>query len=250
MKKVLLFLFAATLSVPAVFAQNDSQIQASVQKALSGSRFKGIQASVQNGVVDLTGTVDVVAEKVSADQKVHHVKGVTAVRNDIQVNGGGEVSDQELQAKLQKAINYDMVGYGTTAFDAITVQVHDGVVTLGGHAYGPVDASDAVAIVENTKGVRDVINNIEIDPVSPMDDQIRLAVYRKIYSFPMLSQFAMDPVKPIRIQVANGHVTLYGTVDTEAEKNVAGIQANSVPGVFSVTNDIVVANSSNEKPGK
>jgi osmotically-inducible protein OsmY len=250
MKKVLLFLFAATLGVPAVFAQNDSQIQASVQKALSGSRFKGIQASVQNGVVDLTGTVDVVAEKVSADQKVHHVKGVTAVRNDIQVNGGGEVSDQELQAKLQKAINYDMVGYGTTAFDAITVQVHDGVVTLGGHAYGPVDASDAVAIVENTKGVRDVINNIEIDPVSPMDDQIRLAVYRKIYSFPMLSQFAMDPVKPIRIQVANGHVTLYGTVDTEAEKNAAGIQANSVPGVFSVTNDIVVANSSNEKPGK
>jgi osmotically-inducible protein OsmY len=66
----------------------------------------------------------------------------------------------------------------------------------------------------------------------------------------MLSQFAMDPVKPIRIQVANGHVTLYGTVDTEAERNAAGIQAYSVPGVFSVTNDIVVANASNEKPGK
>jgi osmotically-inducible protein OsmY len=128
--------------------------------------------------------------------------------------------------------------------------VHDGVAVLSGHAYGPVDASDAVAIVENTKGVRDVINNIEIDPVSPMDDQIRVAVFRKVYSFPMLSQFAMDPVKPIRIQVANGHVTLYGTVDTEAERNAAGIQANSVPGVFSVTNDIVVANASNEKPGK
>jgi osmotically-inducible protein OsmY len=250
MKKVLLFLLAAALSVPAAFAQNDSEIQASVQKALSGSRFKGIQASVQNGVVNLTGNVDVVAAKFSADQKVHHVKGVTAVRNDIQVNAGSEVSDQQLQAKLQKSINYDMVGYGTTAFDAIGVQVHDGVAVLSGHAYGPVDASDAVAIVENTKGVRDVINNIEIDPVSPMDDQIRLAVFRKVYSFPMLSQFAMDPVKPIRIQVANGHVTLYGTVDTEAERNAAGIQANSVPGVFSVTNDIVVANASKENPGK
>jgi osmotically-inducible protein OsmY len=250
MKKVLLFLLAAALSVPAAFAQNDSEIQASVQKALSGSRFKGIQASVQNGVVNLTGNVDVVAAKFSADQKAHHVKGVTAVRNDIQVNAGSEVSDQQLQAKLQKSINYDMVGYGTTAFDAIGVQVHDGVAVLSGHAYGPVDASDAVAIVENTKGVRDVINNIEIDPVSPMDDQIRLAVFRKVYSFPMLSQFAMDPVKPIRIQVANGHATLYGTVDTEAERNAAGIQANSVPGVFSVTNDIVVANASNEKPGK
>lgn len=250
MKKVLLFLLAAALSVPAAFAQNDSEIQASVQKALSGSRFKGIQASVQNGVVNLTGNVDVVAAKFSADQKAHHVKGVTAVRNDIQVNAGSEVSDQQLQAKLQKSINYDMVGYGTTAFDAIGVQVHDGVAVLSGHAYGPVDASDAVAIVENTKGVRDVINNIEIDPVSPMDDQIRLAVFRKVYSFPMLSQFAMDPVKPIRIQVATGHVTLYGTVDTEAERNAAGIQANSVPGVFSVTNDIVVANASKENPGK
>ena len=69
--------------------------------------------------------------------------------------------------KLQKAIAYDMVGYGTTAFDAITVQVQNGVVTLGGHAYGPVDASDAVAIVANTKGVRDVIDNIQVDPVSP-----------------------------------------------------------------------------------
>ena len=66
----------------------------------------------------------------------------------------------------------------------------------------------------------------------------------------MLNQYAMDPVKPIRIQVANGHVTLYGTVDTEAEKNAASIQANSVPGVFSVTNDSQVANGSKEKPGK
>ena len=250
MKKVSALLVAAAFALPAVFAQNDSEIQSSVQKALSGSRFKGIHASVQNGVVNLTGSVDVVAAKVSADQKAHHVKGVTAVRNDIQVNGGGEVSDQQLQAKLQKSINYDMVGYGTTAFDAIGVQVHDGVATLSGHAYGPVDASDAVAIVENTKGVRDVINNIEVDPVSPMDDQLRLAVFRKVYGFPMLNQFAMDPVKPIRIQVANGHVTLYGTVDNQAEKNAAGIQANSVPGVFSVTNDIQVANASNEKPGK
>jgi len=250
MKKSLLFLLAAALSVPAAFAQNDSAIQASVQKALGGSRYKGIQASVQNGVVSLTGSVDVVAEKVSADQKVHHVKGVTAVRNDIQVNGGGEMSDQQLQEKLQKAINYDMVGYGTTAFDAIGVQVHNGVAVLGGHAYGPVDASDAVAIVENTKGVRDVVNNIDVDPVSPNDDRIRLAVFRKVYGFPTLNKYAIDPVKPIRIQVANGHVTLYGSVDTEAEKDAAGIQANSVSGVFSVTNDIVVANGSKEKPGK
>jgi osmotically-inducible protein OsmY len=252
MKKVFALLVAAVLAVPAVFAQNDSDIQASVQKALSSSRFKGIEASVQSGVVTLNGNVDVVATKISADQKVHRVKGVTAVRNDIQVSnpGGAEVSDAELQAKLQKAIAYDMVGYGTTAFDAITVQVQNGVVMLGGHAYGPVDASDAVGIVENTKGVRDVVDNIQVDPVSPNDDRIRLAVYRSIYSFPLLNQYAIDPVKPIRIQVANGHVTLYGTVDTQAQKDAANIRANTVPGVFSVTNELQVANGTNEKPGK
>lgn len=249
MKKAFVLIIAAALAVPAVFAQNDSETQAAVQKALSSSRFKGIQASVQNGVVTLTGTVDLVATKINADQKVHHVHGVTAVRNDIQV-AGSEISDAELQQKLQKAITYDMVGYGTTAFDAITVQVQNGVVTLGGHAYGPVDASDAVAIVANTKGVRDVIDNIQVDPVSPNDDRIRRAVFRAVYSYPLLNQFLIDPAKPIRIQVANGHVTLYGTVDTQAEKDAAGIQANTVPGVFSVTNDLVVANASQEKPKK
>lgn len=250
MTKALLFLLVASLSVPGALAQNDSQIQASVQKALNRSQYKGIHASVQNGVVTLTGSVDVVATKISADQKAHHVKDVTAVRNAIQVDGGPEMSDEQLQAKLQKAINYDMVGYGTTAFDAIGVQVNNGVATLGGHAYGPVDASDAAAIVENTKGVRDVINNVDVDPVSPMDDQIRLAVFRKVYGFPSLNKYAIDPVKPIRIQVANGHVTLYGSVDNAADKNAAGIQANSVSGVFSVTNDIVVGNGSNETRGK
>ncbi len=249
MKKLIVFAVAAALSVPAVFAQNDSDMQAAVQKALSASRFKGIQASVQGGVVTLTGNVDVVAKKLDADQKAHHVHGVSAVRNDIQVEGG-EMSDQQLQQKLQKAITYDMVGYGTVPFDAISVQVENGVATLGGHAYGPVDASDAVAVVANTKGVRDVVNNIQIDPVSPMDDHIRLAVFRKVYGFPMLNQYLIDPAKPIRIQVANGHVTLYGTVDTQAQKEAAGIQANSVAGVFSVTNDLEVANASSEKASK
>ena len=249
MKKVFLLIVAAALAVPAVFAQNDSETQAAVQKSLSASRFKGIQASVQGGVVTLTGTVDLVATKINADQKAHHVHGIMAVRNDIQV-AGSEMPDAQLQAKLQKAITYDMVGYGTTAFDAITVQVQNGEVTLGGHAYGPVDASDAVAIVANTKGVRDVMDNIQVDPVSSNDDRIRRAVFRAVYSYPLLNQFLIDPAKPIRIQVANGHVTLYGEVDNQSQKNAAGIQANTVPGVFSVTNDLQVANAAQEKPSK
>jgi osmotically-inducible protein OsmY len=249
MKKVFMFLIAAALVVPAVFAQNDSETQAAVQKALNSSRFKGIQASVQNGVATLTGTVDLVATKINADQKVHHVKGVTAVRNDVEV-AGAEISDQQLQQKLQKAITYDLWGNVPIQFQAITVQVQNGVATVGGHAAGPVAAADAIAVVANTKGVKDVMDNIQVDPVSDFDDRIRAQEFRAIYGYPLLNQFAIDPEKPIRIQVANGHVTLYGTVDNQSQKNAAGIQANTVPGVFSVTNDLQVANASTEKPSK
>jgi osmotically-inducible protein OsmY len=249
MKKVFLLIVAAALAVPAVFAQNDLETQAAVQKALSASRFKGIQASVQGGAVTLTGTVDVVATKINADQKVHHVKGVTAVRNDIQV-AAGTMSDQQLQQKLQKAITYDLWGNVPIQFQAISVQVQGGVATVGGHAAGPVAAADAIAVVANTKGVKDVVDNIQVDPVSDFDNQIRMQEYRAIYGYPLLNQFAIDPEKPIRIQVANGHVTLYGTVDNQSQKNAAGIQANTVPGVFSVTNNLQVASGSSEKPSK
>jgi hyperosmotically inducible periplasmic protein len=250
MKAFASLVLAAVLAAPAAFAQNnDAQLQQEVQKSLHGSQFKNVQVSVQNGIVNLTGGVDVVADKFSADQKTHHVKGVGAVDNNIQVNTA-EVPDQQLQAKLNKAITYDLWGNVPVQFQAISVEVQNGVVTLGGHAAGPVAAADAFAVVAYTKGVHDVINNIQIDPVSDFDDRIRLQEFRAIYGYPLLNQYAIDPEKPIRIQVANGHVTLYGTVATTAEKNAAGIQANTVPGVFSVTNDLQVSGSTTEKPSK
>jgi len=219
----------------------DNQLLAEItNKALSNKKFKDVKASVQNGIVTLTGTVDVYDTKVDADRRVHRVKNVKAVENEIEV-GGPEVPDNVLQNKLVKAIEYDRVGYGTTAFNAIGVSVQNGAVTLSGHAYGPVDADSAVAVAANTKGVKDVINDIQVDPVSPMDDRIRIAVFRSVYGFPSLNKYAIDPGKPIRISVQNGNVTLYGVVDSKADKDAAGIRANSVPGVFHVTNNLVVA---------
>lgn len=226
------------------FAQsnaNDNNLRAEIlNKALNKPQFKSIQVAVNNGEVTLTGTVDVVDTRDQADKRVHRVKGVKAVDNEIQV-AGTNISDAELQQKLLKAIQYDRVGYGTTAFNAISVRVQNGVATLGGHAYGPVDADSAVAVASNMKGVKDVVNDIQVDPVSPMDDRIRIAAYRSIYGFTSLNKYAIDPVKPIRISVQNGHITLYGVVDSQADKDAAGIRANSVPGAFSVTNNLVVA---------
>jgi hyperosmotically inducible protein len=239
---------AAILFIPAAFAQaGDAGLQAAAQKTLSASRFKGVQVAVQGGIATLTGSVDILDTKLNAEQRVHRVKGIDAIRNHIQV-AGADIPDAQLQDKLVKAVSYDRVGYGTTAFNSISVSVQNGVATLGGYAYGPQDAASAVSVVTNTKGVKDVVDEITVNPPSPMDDRIRMATYRSVYGFASLNKYAIDPAKPIRIQVSGGHVTLYGEVDTQADKNAAGIRANTVPGVFSVDNQLVVAKAPTEKP--
>jgi hyperosmotically inducible protein len=225
--------------------KNDSQIQADINKQLSNKRFKGIEATVQNGVVTLTGTTDLYEYKQEADKKAHRVKNVTAVRNQIEV-GGKEVSDQALGQALAEKLQYDRVGYGNE-FNAIKVSVQDGVVTLGGSARTPVDKDSAISLVSNYPGVKDVVDDIEVQPPSPMDDQIRIATARAIYGYPSLSRYAMDPAKTIRIAVDRGNVELWGVVDSQADKNMAYIRANGVPGVFKVTNNLVVANQPTEK---
>ena len=228
---------------------NDAQIQADVMKALDNKRFKDVKTSVENGVVTLTGTVDIYSAKVDADNKTHHRKNVKGVENQIQV-AGPVVEDVTLRDKLAERLAYDRVGYGTTAFNSFTIGVQNGAVTLGGTAYGPSDKDSAVSLVENYPGVKDVIDNIEVAPVSPMDDRIRLAEARAIYGFPTLNKYAIDPAKPIRITVVNGNVTLSGVVDSEADKDTANIRANGVSGVFKVVNNLQVASGAQEKPEK
>lgn len=252
MKVLAVFALAASLAVPAAMAQNnnnDGQLQSKVQHALGNSQFKDVHVSVQNNVVDLSGTVPVYQDKVNAERKAQHVHGVGAIRNDIQV-AGPTLSDQQLEQKVARAITDNLIGNVPVAFQTITVQAHNGQVILGGHAAGPIAASDAVGIAENVKGVKDLVDNIQVDPLSPMDNEIRIREFRAIYSSPFLTQYVMDPTKPVRIQVENGHVTLYGVVDSKGAKDAAGIRANSVPGVFSVKNDIQVVNGSGEHASK
>jgi hyperosmotically inducible periplasmic protein len=224
-------------------AQTDNNIQAELQNQLK--KFN-LQISVKNGIVDLEGTVKDYATKEEIDKKAHRVKNVVAVENKLKVAGAGELSDAQLQQKIVQKLQYDRVGYGN-AFNAISVNVQDGVVTLAGNALGPVAADSAVSLASHFPGVQDVINNIQVDPLSPMDDRTRMQVYRAIYGYPSLNKYAIDPAQPIRITVVNGNVTLNGVVLSQADKDVANIRANSVPGVFKVTNNLQVANPSNEK---
>ncbi len=250
MRYLKLVVFAAALGmVRMLHAQvSDAQIQADVQHSLDNKRFSGVQVAVQNGVVTLTGDVALYSAKEDADKKAHHRKDVRAVRNMIEVRGGGEVvDDAKLRQKLSEKLTYDRVGYGTTAFNNIEIGVQNGVVTLRGTVYGPADKDSAVSVVENMPGVRDVIDELEVAPLSPMDDQIRVAEARAIYGFGPLNRYVLDPAKTIRITVVNGHVTLNGVVDSKADKDMAGIRANGVPGVFSVVNNLQVAGQRAER---
>ena len=226
-------------------SKNDAQILKEVQKKLKNKRFSGIQASVQSGVVTLSGSVPLYADKQDADKNAGKVKNVVSVVNDVQVQAG-ETSDQQLADRIAKQLAYDRVGYGN-AFNAITVSVQNGVATLGGHALGPVAKESALNLAKRTPGVQNVVDKIQVDPLSPMDDQLRIRVARAVYGYPSLNKYAINPANPIRITVINGHVILSGVVDNQADKNVAGIQANTVPGVFSVTNNIQVVGQEQEK---
>ena len=237
--------FSGYLRAQVQSSGSDAQLQADVAKALDKKQFANVKSSVQNGVVPLSGSVDLYSQKEDADRKVHHRKGVRGVENDIDV-AGPVVEDATLRNKLAEKLAYDRVGYSTTAFNALTIGVANGVVTLGGTAYGPTDKDSAVSLVENYPGVKDVIDNIEVAPVSPMDDRIRVAEARAIYGAPQLNKYAIDPAKPIRITVVNGNVTLSGVVDNQVDKDVANIRANQVPGVFKVTNNLEVAGGSRE----
>lgn len=147
---------------------------------------------------------------------------------------------------LGDAVRHELVSLPYyNVFDNLAFRVDaGGVVTLTGQVTWPVVKSDAEHAVKKIPGVTRVVDNIQVLPLSPMDNQIRRAEYRAIFSFGSLYRYAMGAVPSIHIIVDNGHVTLVGVVDNEADKNMANVRANGVPGVFSVTNDLRVGEKS------
>jgi hyperosmotically inducible periplasmic protein len=130
-----------------------------------------------------------------------------------------------------------------SVFDNLAFKVDGDHVTLEGQVTNPTLKHDAEAAVKSIEGISGVANNIEVLPPAPMDDQLRHALYRAIYGDPALSKYGWSSMPSIHIIVKNGHVTLEGVVDSEADKNLAGLRANSVPNVFEVKNNLVVRSS-------
>ncbi len=248
MKKTLLLIFTALFTIaswaqaPAVgTGRYDQKIQEEATKLLSSKdKWKGTTASTDDGIVTLQGSARLLIDKLDAQKKVDKLEHVQGVRNHVEVEGN--IPDQQLQQVLADKLRYDRVGYGI-AFNALALNVQNGVVTVSGDVRDYASRDSAIATIETTPGVKDVIDNINVLPASPMDDDLRLRLARAIYGNSVLSKYATDPQKPIRIVVDNGHVTLYGVVDSQMDKQVAEVQAKSVPNVFSVDNKLMVAGS-------
>jgi hyperosmotically inducible protein len=154
-------------------------------------------------------------------------------------------SEAKYREKLAKEVRHQLVMLPWySVFDNLAYQMDGDKVTLFGQVTRPTLKSDAEAAVKSIEGVASVVNNIEVLPLSPMDDQLRRAVFRAIYGDSGLPRYSVQAVPSIHIIVKNGNVTLEGVVDNESDKNLANLRANQVPNVFSVKNNLVVAGDS------
>jgi hyperosmotically inducible protein len=145
------------------------------------------------------------------------------------------------QARLEQEVRHELVMLPYySVFDNLAFRVEGDKVTLLGQVTRPTLKSDAEAVVKRIEAVRTVVNRIEVLPVSPNDDRIRLATYRAIYGTQGLDRYALQAIPPIHIIVKGGHVTLEGIVANATDRNLAYLKANGVSGVFSVTNNVRV----------
>lgn len=147
-------------------------------------------------------------------------------------------------ANLQRKVRHELVMMPYLGvFDNLSYRIDSGVVTLLGEVTRPTLKSDAQRLVSRVEGVKAVVNEIEVLPLSPFDDSIRRATYRAIYGYGPLQRYGMGTQPSIRIIVKNGNVSLEGVVNSIMDRSLANIRANQVPGVFSVSNDLQVVRS-------
>ena len=230
------------LAAQTASARYDSDIQSRVTQQLTKKQeFRNLRASTDDGIVTLSGTVDLYQQKLDAAKKVRKLDKVQGVRNEVAVST--TAPDSELAAKLERKLHYDRIGYDNE-FNFVDVAVNNGVATLNGETRTDVGRDSALSLVNNMPGVKDVVDNIKVSPVSGFDDRIRISALRALYRDPVLSRYASDPAKPIRIVVDNGKLSLFGTVASAMDKQIAGIRANQVFGVFSVQNNLEVVKGS------
>lgn len=217
----------------------DQQIASFLHQQFAKDKdLSALHTSVEDRVVTLSGATPSYRAKLKALHSARQVDSANGVIDRIVV-GGPTVPDAQLKQQIGDRLVYDRMGMGQT-FNAIGVSVKNGFVTLDGNVRDYPDRDSAVDIAADTTGVKGLIDKIEVAPLSPMDDRIRMEAARRIYGNPSLLRYANNPAHTIRIVVVNGRVTLEGAVTSQVDKALAGNAVRSIPGVFSVTNNLQI----------
>src|SRR6202048_3345677 len=171
---IMALLVLLSMTAMASTGRYDQQIQQTVSHKLHDAKqLQSVNSGVEDGIVTLTGTVGLYQDKLDAAKKIKKLANVTGVRNDIAV-AGETVPDSQLQQKLAKKLAYDRVGYYDNTFNYLALSVKDGVVTIDGDTVTDVARDSALAIVTRTPGVKDVVSEVKVLPVSMFDDSIRV----------------------------------------------------------------------------
>ena len=210
-------------------------VQAHLDRA-KVNQHGSVQASLNGGVVTLTGTVDELKAKQDAEKAAWKTPGVTWVVNNIQVHAE-EVTDQSLVRQVYHEL---VMYYAYGIFDYVNPQVENGTLVVNGYVTQPFKKTDLGRIFAQVKGVKAVQNNLEVLPPSSFDDRLRMQLARAIYGSPYFTPYANLAVPPIHIVVKNMHVTLEGVVNYNIDKVNAGMAANRTGLSFSVVNNLRV----------
>ena len=230
----------AQASAASAASATDQQIQRYLQGEFAKKdNLKQVQVRVEDRVATLSGSVPDYRALLNAVHMAQQVESLNGVVERITVNAP-HVPDDQLQKQIAERLTYDRMGQGQT-FNNLSVQVRNGVVVLGGQVVNYPDRDSALAIADDTKGVKRVIDHIQVAPLSPFDDQIRFEAARAIYGNPALRRYGLDPAHPIRIVVRNGHVTLEGVVNSQVDKQLARTSLTGINGILGITNNLVVA---------
>jgi hyperosmotically inducible protein len=240
--KLLIFVLTLGLAVPAAFAGTEntpSQVTAELQDKIYHAKVFDhgtVQASYENGVATLTGTVDNLGSKLDAERAARKVKGVTQVIDNIRVAAAGVTPQQILGKARHEVLTY----YAYGIFDNVQLEANGDNLIVSGQVTQPFKKSDLGHILARVRGVAALQNNLEVLPLSTYDDQLRFALARAIYGQSGFELYAVQANPPIHIIVKNGNVTLEGAVGNKLDRTLAEVSARNVGLSFSVTNNLRV----------
>ncbi|MGA3325774.1 MAG: BON domain-containing protein [Terriglobia bacterium] len=220
----------------------DSQAMQSIQSRLNHTQVQkhgDVQVTYAGGVATLTGTVDNLGSKLDVEKAVQKTRGVTQVVDNIQVRAD-DATDQQI---LEQARHQIVMYYAYGIFDNVELEAHRGTLTVSGQVTQPFKKTDMGRILERVKGVAVVQNNLEVLPLSTMDDRLRLQLARAIYGDPFFIRYSLQAIPPIHIIVKNGNVTLEGVVASSMDRTKADMDALHAGLSFSVLNNLRIEKS-------